>query len=105
MTIPAGALISLDLCDANADESVAGEEPLKLCPARKLKVTHVSNSVMSFGDGSHRCAGRFIALREADIFLRRLLALEGLHIVKEPRLYWNDLVTGFMLRDFIVGLA
>ncbi len=105
VTIPAGALITINVYRANADESVVGAEPLELCPARELKEAGIPSAVMSFGDGHHRCPGSYIALQETDIFLRRLLALEGLHIVKQPELSWNDFLTSYMLRNFIIGIA
>jgi hypothetical protein len=52
-------------------------------------------------DGHHRCPGSYVALQETDIFLRRLLALDGLRIACTPTLRWNDLVTGYELRDCI----
>jgi cytochrome P450 len=105
ITIPAGALISINVYGANVDQGVVGEKPLELCPARELQASQVTSAVMSFGDGHHRCPGRYLALRETDLFLRRFLALEGLYIVKEPDLSWNDFLTSYMLRDFIVGIA
>jgi cytochrome P450 len=105
VTIPAGALITIHVCHTNNDESGVGEEPLSICPTRELKEAGVTNAVMSFGEGNHRCPGNYIAMREADIFLRRLLSLEGLYIVKEPELSWNDLGTFYTLRNFIIGIA
>jgi cytochrome P450 len=102
--IPQGALIDIRVHGANADESVVGKHPLELCPDRPLKVERVAPSVMSFGDGHHRCPGSYIAIQETDLFLQRLLALDTLHIVHQPSLSWNDLVTGYEIRDFIVGV-
>jgi cytochrome P450 len=104
VTIPKGALIIIDVYGANSDERVVSGNPLQLCPVRELKQEGVSNSVMSFGDGNHRCPGSYIALRVTDIFLRRLLVLEGLHIIKQPDVAWNDFLTAYMLRNFIVGI-
>ena len=59
---------------------------------------------MSFGDGHHRCPGSYIAIQETDILLRRLLALDGLRIERLPDLSWNDLVTGYELRKFIIAI-
>ncbi|HEX9057687.1 MAG TPA: cytochrome P450 [Ktedonobacterales bacterium] len=104
VTIPAGDLIDVHIYAVNADESVVGDEPLALCPARELRVDHASPAMMGFGDGQHRCPGQYIAIQETDIFLRRLLALEGLRIERAPTLGWNDLVTGYELRDFIIAV-
>ncbi len=103
--IPQGALIDIRVHGTNADESVVGEHPLELCPDRTLKVERVAPSVISFGDGHHRCPGSYIAIHETDLFLQRLLALDTLHIVHQPSLSWNDLVTGYEIRDFIVGVG
>ncbi len=103
ITIPEGALIDVHVSEANVDESVVGAHPLAICPERKLP-EHVGSAVMSFGDGAHRCPGAFVAIQETDIFLQRLLALDGLRIERAPSLHWNELVTGYELRNFIVAL-
>ena len=64
----------------------------------------ILSSVISFGDGHHRCPGSYVAIQETDIFLQRLLALDTLHIVHQPSLSWNDLVRGYENRDFMVGV-
>ena len=100
LTIPAGARIDLDIRAANADPETVGAEPLQLCPARPLE-RGVQGAVMSFGDGHHRCPGAYIALQESDIFLTRLFGLP-LTAERAPKLEWNDLVTGYELRGFVV---
>jgi cytochrome P450 len=102
--IPQGALIDIRVHGTNTDDSVVGEHPLEIWPGRTLKVERVAPSVISFGDGHHRCPGSYIAIQETDIFLQRLLALDTLHIVQQPSLSWNDLVTGYEIRDFLVGV-
>lgn len=102
-TIPAGALIDLDVRAANADTETVGEEPLQLCPARPLE-RGVQGAVMSFGDGHHRCPGAYIAMQESDIFLTRLFKLP-LTAEKAPKLEWNELVTGYELGGLIVRTA
>ena len=59
---------------------------------------------MAFGDGHHHCPGSYIAIQEADIFLHRLLALDGLRIERIPDVNWNELVTGYELRRFMLAL-
>ena len=100
LTIPAGALIDLDLRAANADAQTVGEAPLQLCPARSLE-RGVQGAVMSFGDGHHRCPGAYIALQESDIFLTRLFELP-LIAERPPRLTWNELVSGYDLEGLVV---
>ncbi|HEY7349084.1 MAG TPA: cytochrome P450 [Ktedonobacterales bacterium] len=105
ITIRQGELIDAHIYAANADESAVGAQPLALFPGRKLRAEHISAAVMGFGDGPHRCPGSFIAIQETDIFLRRLLALDGLFIERAPSLRWNDIVSGYELRDFLIALA
>jgi cytochrome P450 len=100
VTIPQGALLDLHIHAANTDERMVGEHPFTVCPGRQLHGERVSPELLSFGDGAHRCPGSYTALQETDIFLLRLLALDGLRIEHPPALSWNDLVTGYELRDF-----
>ena len=105
LTIPQGALVDLHIHATNTDERIVGERPFAICPDRELRGERVSSEILSFGDGVHRCPGSFIALQETDIFLRRLLALDGLRIERAPTLTWNDLVAGYELRDFRIAIA
>lgn len=105
ITIPAGSLIDLHTYAANADESVTGECPMMIEPGRELRAEKVGPAVMSFGDGSHRCPGAYVAIQESDIFLRRLLALDDLRIEKKPSVSWNDLVAGYEVRGFTVAVG
>jgi cytochrome P450 len=98
--IPAGALLDLDIRAVNVDLEAVGEAPLALCPERDL-ARGVQPAVMSFGDGSHRCPGAFIAIQESDIFLQRLLRLP-VEQIGEPRMEWNDLIESYELRDFYI---
>ena len=102
--IPSGSLIALDTYAVNADEAAVGECPLALAPGHELLAERVGPAVMSFGDGHHRCPGYYVALQEADIFLTRLLSLEGLRIERKPSVSWNDLISGYELRGFTVAL-
>ena len=61
--------------------------------------------MLSFGDGAHRCPGAYIAIQESDIFLRKLLAIDGLQIVKAPDLSWGELTQGYEFRNFILTVA
>lgn len=106
IVIPAGALIDLHIYAVNADESIVGERPLQICPGREMaeRKPKVAEYVMSFGDGSHRCPGAYIAIQESDIFLRRLLRLDGLRIEQPPTVTYNQKVKGYELRDFIIAV-
>ena len=105
ITIPQGALIDLHIHAINTDERVAGEHPFAVCPNRELREDRVGAALLSFGDGAHRCPGSYIALQETDIFLRRLLALDGLRMERPPMLTWNELVAGYELRDIPISVA
>ncbi len=104
VAIPAGSLIDLHIYAINADQNVVGEHPMLICPERELSAERVTQAVMSFGDGHHRCPGAYIALQETDIFLQRLLALDNLQIVKKPSVAWNELTKGYEVRDFMIGV-
>jgi cytochrome P450 len=104
VVIPSGALINIHIYAANVDETVVGAEPLALCPGRAIAGERIPSMLMSFGDGHHRCPGSYLAIQEADIFLRRLLALETLHMEHEPTLKWNELTTGYEISDFMIAI-
>lgn len=93
-----GDLIDLCIRPANADPATVGDDPLELCPERPLPAG-VNDAVLSFGDGAHRCPGQPLAILEADVLLRRLLARD-VRIVTEPTIGWDDLIAGYTLRGF-----
>ncbi|WP_293913653.1 cytochrome P450 [Deinococcus sp.] len=102
-TLPEGSLIALSVQGANNDQSVVGENAGELCPGRDLP-RGVQAPAMSFGDGHHRCPGAYLAVRESDVFLRRLLIWPGVHIVREPTLSFNEVSKGYELRGFTIGM-
>jgi len=101
--IPAGSLIDVHITAANLDPEVVGAAPQQLCPGRKLHGDRVTEMLLSFGDGHHRCPGAYVAIQESDIFLQRLLAIERLRIVQEPQLSYSELSNGYELRRFLVA--
>ncbi len=103
LTIPAGDLIDLHIYAVNADPSVVGEQPTAVCPLRELD-KRAQPSVMAFGDGAHRCPGAYIAIQESDIFLHKLLSIQGLRLVSEPRIEYKELVKGYEVRNFILAV-
>lgn len=103
MTIPAGALIDLDIVAINLDARTAGTGAGEIIPERELP-KGVSGALMGFGFGPHRCAGKFIAIAETDIFLQQFLRLPGLRIVREPDLDMNDTIKGYEFRNFIIAI-
>ena len=102
LVIPQGERIRIHIHGTNTDESIVEEHPLQLCPGRTLKGEKVPPMLMSFGDGHHRCPGAYLAIQETDILLRRLLALDGLRVERVPTMTWNDLLTGYELRKFMI---
>jgi cytochrome P450 len=101
--IPQGARMQIHIRGANTDATIVGEQPLELCPGRALKGENVPPMLMSFGDGHHRCPGAYLAIQETDILLQRLLALDGVRIERAPTMIWNDLVTGYEFRNFMIA--
>ncbi len=104
LTIPAGDLIDLHIYAVNADVSVVGEQPTAVCPMRELE-KRAQPPVISFGDGAHRCPGAYIAIQESDIFLHKLLSIQGLRLVSEPRVEYKALVKGYEVRNFILAVG
>jgi len=103
-TIPSGEKVNLHISDANTDTRVVGELPLAVCPGREITGDRVPEMLMSFGDGTHRCPGAYLAIQETDIFLQRLLAIESLRIVSKPSVSWSELTTGYELRHFMIAV-
>ncbi len=98
-----GDLVDLDIRAANADPVPVGAEPLQLCPGRQLP-RGVPASLLSFGDGNHRCPGAPIAIMETEVFLSALFAREVV-AVGPPRVRWNPVSMGYDLDDFRLRLA
>lgn len=101
--IPTGALLDLYVRAANADGAVVGEDAMTLCPGRSLPSGYGAE-VMSFGDGAHKCPGNALAIQETDTLLRRILALP-VEVISPPTLTWDDLITGYRLRGFELGVS
>ncbi|GAA4899346.1 cytochrome P450 [Tessaracoccus lubricantis] len=95
-TIEPGQLIDVCVRQVNADPLAVGEEPLGLRPGRTLP-PGVDASVMTFGDGAHRCPGQPLAIQETDELLTRLLARNP-RVLREPEISWDDLIEGYVLR-------
>lgn len=104
VTIPNGSLIDLHIYATNADERVVGDDPLRVCPGREMAEMRPKAPafMMSFGDGSHRCPGAFIAIQETDIFMRQLLAIDTLQMERTPDVIYNETVKGYEIRNFVI---
>jgi cytochrome P450 len=99
--IPARTLIEIDVQASNRDECAAGAEPNGLDPDR-VRGAKVPSSLMSFGDGPHRCPGASVALQEAAIFLDRLMRLSDLRLEQPPTRRMNPLIASYELREAII---
>ncbi|PNY81232.1 cytochrome P450 [Deinococcus koreensis] len=102
--IPQGSVLALNIQNTNSDPAVAGEDAGQLCPGRALP-RGVQAPMLSFGDGHHRCPGAFLAIRETDALLRRLLIWNDLRIVREPTMTYNEVIKGYELRGFRIALG
>ncbi len=103
-TIPAGSTVALHVYAANTDPGAAGAAARQVCPGRPL-ARGVPPQLLAFGAGHHRCPGAYLAIRETDMFLRRLLMLGGLRLTRRPSVAWNETVKGYELRGLRVSLA
>jgi cytochrome P450 len=101
--IAAGTLIAIDVRAVNVDPSAAGACPHQLDADRRPARGKIAASLMTFGDGPHRCPGEAVALQEAAIFLDRLLRVPGIRLEQAPRTTWNPLVGGYELRGATVA--
>jgi len=98
-----GDLVDVDLRAVNADPAAAGPDGLSLCPGRPLG-KGTQPSVMSLGDGHHRCPGGPIAVMETEVFLSALLRRD---VVADgpPRVRWNPVTQGYDLDRLMVRLV
>ncbi|WP_460491088.1 cytochrome P450 [Dactylosporangium cerinum] len=83
--IPKDALVDVDVSTANLERADEGPG-------------------LAFGDGPHKCPGAYVAIQEADIFLSKLFAIEGLRMVKPPRVAMKPDISSYELRDFIISV-
>jgi cytochrome P450 len=60
---------------------------------------------LTFGDGPHKCPGSYLAIQEADIFLTKLFALDGVRLTAPPRVAFNDAFGSYSLHDMIVSVG
>ena len=99
--IPAGARVDIAIGHANVDPATVGEQPAEVCPARSLP-DGVAGSVLSFGDGPHRCPGAYIAIQETEIFLTKLFALPGVRMEREPVVRFRRQIESYELSGLIL---
>jgi cytochrome P450 len=100
--ISVGTLLAIDIRTVNADPAAAGFCPHRLDPARRIEDHRFPKSLMSFGDGPHRCPGAAVALLESAIFLDHLFRVRGIRLARMPTITSNPLVESYELRGAIV---
>jgi cytochrome P450 len=101
--VSAGTLLAIDIRAANADPAAAGVCPHRLDPDRQIQDHRLPGSLMSFGDGAHRCPGAAIALQETAIFLDQLFRIPGIRLVRAPTISSNLVVESYELRGAVVS--
>jgi cytochrome P450 len=100
--ISAGTLLAIDIRAVNADPAVAGFCPHRLDPSPRIEDRRFPRSLMSFGDGPHRCPGAAVALLESAIFLDHLFRVPGIRLAQTPTMTTNPLVESYELRGAVV---
>ncbi|MBR0989831.1 cytochrome P450 [Bradyrhizobium japonicum] len=98
-TLAAGTLVKIDVRAMNSDPVASGGCPFKLDANREVRASKASASLMSFGDGPHKCPGASVALQETAIFLDRLLRVPNIRLTRPPTIGWNALISSYELRD------
>lgn len=83
--IPEGERVDVSIAAANLDQAAA--------PG------------LTFGDGPHKCPGAYLAIQEADIFLSKLVALDGVALTAPPRVAFNDAFGSYSLHDMVVSVG
>jgi hypothetical protein len=100
--VSAGTVLAIDVRAANADPAAAGVCPHRLDPDRQIQDHRLPGSLMSFGDGAHRCPGAAIALQESAIFLDQLFRVPGIRLARAPTVSSNSVVGSYELRGAVV---
>lgn len=93
-------LIDFDLRSTNSDAGVVGERGEQLCPGRDLPPA-VPPTLLSFGDGNHRCPGAPLAIMESEVFLTALFA-HDIAAAGPPHVDWNPVSQGYGLTRFLI---
>jgi cytochrome P450 len=104
VAVPAGALVQVQVSAANVDQDVVGDQPFALHPGRE-PADGGSPTALSFGDGPHKCPGSHLAMLEADVFLTRLFAVEGIRMASPPQVTLKDAIGGYELRGLTVTVS
>ncbi|MGM1058498.1 cytochrome P450 [Saccharothrix sp. Mg75] len=103
-TVPEDALVHVHLDTANVDPAAVGDAPLTLRPGRAVSGGGAPTG-LTFGDGPHRCPGSHIAVLEADVFLHRLLSVDGVRALGTPTVSFKEDIAGYELRGLRVAVG
>lgn len=106
IAVPANTRFDLHIIAANADEQAMGTAPEAICPMRETAdmKPKVPEYGLSFGDGSHRCPGAYVAIQESDIFLQKLLALPNVRVESGPDVHFFRIAESYEVRNFIIAV-
>jgi cytochrome P450 len=77
--------------------------PHRLDPDRRIRGQRMPGSLISIGDGPHRCPGAAVALQESAIFLEQLFRIPGIRLASAPSIQSNPLTEGYELHGVIVA--
>lgn len=102
VTIDAGETVFIHLDIVNQDKTVVGENEDAVCPMRDIEKSPYA-SVVAFGDGPHRCPGAYVAIQESDVFLHKLMRLDGLRLVSEPHVEYGGIHEGYHISNFKIS--
>lgn len=91
VTLPDGTVIA---ADERVDVSIAA-----------ANLDQAAAPGLTFGDGPHKCPGSYLAVQEADIFLTKLFALDGVCLTASPRVAFNDAFGSYSLHDMVVSVG
>lgn len=86
----------------NTDPATVGECPTEYRVGRRLP-RQVKPDVLGFGDGAHRCPVAFLAIRETDVLLSRLMRHE-LELVSDVRFGLDDMISSYTVRNVSLRL-
>lgn len=95
--------LDLSIRAANLDRDVFGDDSTQIRPGRATPAG-VQPEGLAFGDGNHKCPGNHLAIAESDAFLSRLFA-HDVELLTTPTVSWNDLITGYEIRDMRVRVT
>lgn len=101
--VRAGDLVDIAVRDTNVDPDAVHPDSRALRPGRP-RPPGCPDTLLSFGDGEHRCPGEPLALLETQVLLTRLLE-RGARLVGDPVLGWNDLIAGYTVRGLVLDLG